>query len=197
MNRDQFSDDELAKLRPAVRVGDPIALDRLVKILYDDLRRTAAGLMRRERPDHTLQPSALVHEALMKLLSSNFVQTATDREQVFRAAVRAMREVLTDHHRSRMARIRPGAFRRHPLDAVLDHFVAVEGIPFADLNEALDNLAKEDARACLVTTFHFFLGMSLPEVAQSLELGQATVERDWHFARAWLRGQLKPDGSRP
>jgi RNA polymerase sigma factor (TIGR02999 family) len=197
MNRDRVSDDELPQILPAVRAGDPAALDRLVALLYDDFRRAAAGLMRRERPDHTLQPSALVNEALMKLLASDLFRTATEREQVFRAAVRAMREVLIDHHRQRMARKRPGAYRRHPLDAVLDHFVQVEGLRFADLNEALDNLARVDARACLVTTFHIFLGMSHPEVGKALELSQKQVERDWQFARAWLRDQLKADETRP
>jgi RNA polymerase sigma factor (TIGR02999 family) len=197
MTPDRLPPENLHALLAAVRDGDSTARDQLVALLYDHLRLSAARLMRHVRPDHTLQPSALVHEALIKLISSDLFQTATDREHVYRAAVRAMRQVLIDHHRHRTSRKRPGAYRRHPLDTVLDHFATVEGIPFADLNEALDGLVKVDARACLVVTFHIFLGMSLPEVGTSLELSQKTVERDWRFARAWLRDQLKPDESRP
>src|SRR6516165_2718658 len=97
-------DPALDQLIAVVRGGDTAVRDRLVALLYDDLRRTAAGLMRRERPDHTLQPSALVNEAVLKLLHSRALQTANDREHAYRLIVQAMRQVLIDHARRRRTR---------------------------------------------------------------------------------------------
>src|SRR5688572_17399864 len=101
MTQDRLPPEELDALFAALRDGDTTARDRLVALLYDDLRLAAARLMRRVRPDHTLQPSALVHEALVKLLAGDTLRTATDRQHLYRATVRAMRQVLTDHHRHR------------------------------------------------------------------------------------------------
>jgi RNA polymerase sigma factor (TIGR02999 family) len=189
--------EELDALLAASRDGDTAARDRLVALLYDDLRRAAARLMRRARPDHTLQPSALVHEALLKLLAGDTLRTAADRQHLYRAAVQAMRQVLTDHHRHRASRRGPGRWGRHPLDVVLDHLTSGQGVAVEALGEALDRLAAVDARACLVTTFRFFLGLSLAEAAEALEIAEATAERDWRFARAWLRDELRPGESRP
>jgi RNA polymerase sigma factor (TIGR02999 family) len=180
------------QLLAAVRAGDTAARDRLVALLYDDLRRTAAGLMRRERPDHTLQPSALVNEAVLKLIHSRTLQTAHDRDHAYRLIVRAMRQVLIDHARGRtMKQGKLGV--RHPLDAVIDHVEQVHRVPLPSLDAALDRLAVVNARACIVTTFHSLLGMSLPEVAEALEVAESTVMRDWAFARAWLLDQLDPE----
>jgi RNA polymerase sigma factor (TIGR02999 family) len=182
----------LDQLLAAVRAGDTAARDRLVALLYDDLRRTAADLMRRERPDHTLQPSALVNEAILKLIRSRALQTANDRDHAYRMIVLAMRQVLTDHARRR--RTKQGRLGiRHPLDAAIDHIERVHRVPLPSLDAALDRLAVVNARACLVTTFHSLLGMSLPEVAEALEVAPSTVMRDWAFARTWLLDQLEPD----
>jgi RNA polymerase sigma factor (TIGR02999 family) len=188
---DMPDDPALDQLIQAVRAGDAAARDRLVAILYDDLRRTAAGLMRRERPGHTLQPSALVNEAVLKLIRSQALQTAHDRDHAYRMIVGAMRQVLLDHARRRRTREGKLGFR-HPLDAAIDHVEQVHRVPMSSLDEALDRLAVANARACIVTTFHSLLGMSLPAVARALDVADATVMRDWAFARAWLLDQLGP-----
>jgi RNA polymerase sigma factor (TIGR02999 family) len=188
---DPLDDPALDQLIAAVRAGDTPARDRMVALLYDDLRRAAAALMRRERPDHTLQPSALVNEAVLKLLRSRALQTTNDRDHAYRMIVQAMRRVLADHAKQRTRRGPPGS--RHPLDAAIDHVERVHRVPMSSLDEALDRLAVVNARACIVTTFHSLLGMSLPEVARALEVAEATVMRDWAFARAWLLDQLDPE----
>jgi RNA polymerase sigma factor (TIGR02999 family) len=149
--------------------------------------------MRQERPGHTLQTTALVHEALIKILADRTLANGTDRTFLLKAASKAMRQVLDDHQRHRDTLKGPGRRRRTPLDAVLDHLADVEKLPFLDLHEALQVLEGVDARAALVVEFHIFLGMSLPEVAETLGISQKTVERDWKFARGWLRARLKPE----
>src|SRR5262245_24626350 len=189
---DPPDDPVLNELIQAVRAGNTGARDRMVALLYDDLRRTAAELMRRERPDHTLQPSALVHEAVLKLIHGRALQTANDRDHAYRLIVLAMRQVLFDHARRRKRRQEKLGIR-HPLDAVIDHIEQVHRVPLSSLDAALDRLAVVRPRACLVTTFHSLLGMSLSEVAEVPEVAPSTVMRDWDFARAWLLDQLGPN----
>jgi RNA polymerase sigma factor (TIGR02999 family) len=166
------------------------ARDGLVRAIYDELRRIAARMMLHERPDHTLQPSALVHEALIRLFAGNAFDDPADRQRIFAAAVLAMRQVLIDHHRHRHAAKRGGGWRRHTLDAVLDYFETVQRLDFLALHEALDRLAELNPRQGLVVSFHAFLGLTMPEVAEALGVSLKTVERDWRLARAWLCDQL-------
>jgi RNA polymerase sigma factor (TIGR02999 family) len=173
-------------------VSDESALDRdrLVRVLYDELHRVAVRLMRRQRPGHTLQPSALVNEALMRLLAGGLLDRRADRRIVLGAAVQAMRSVLTDHHRRREAGKRGGALQRHPLDGVLLHFEDREKTRYIDLDAAIDELARLEPRQALVVTFRYFLGMSVPEMAEVLSMSVSSVEADWRLARAWLRDCL-------
>lgn len=180
---------ELTAILDAVRAGSPDARDRLVRAIYAELRRTAGGLMRRERPDHTLQPSALVHEALVRLLSGQALTDAPDRHYLFGAAAQAMRQVLVDHARRRRAGKRLGDRVRVPLDAALVAFDA-RGLDVLSLHEALERLAGSHHRPAQVVELRFFGGLSVPEVAEALGVSDTTVEADWRFARAWLRGQL-------
>jgi RNA polymerase sigma-70 factor, ECF subfamily len=171
------------------RAGDERARGELVALIYDELRRVASRLMRRERPDHTLSPTAVVHEAVIRLLGESIFDRAADRSHLLAAAARAMREVLIDHARRRSAGRRGGGRRRVPLDAVVDYFEA-QGLDIVAVHEALDRLAELDGRQAQVTTLRHFGGMTAPEVAESLGVSVATVERDWRLARAWLAGQL-------
>lgn len=184
--------DDFAKLLRQAQAGDRTARDQLVASLYQDLRAIAHQRMRRERPGHTLQTTALVHEALIKILADQTLANGTDRTFFLKAASKAMRQVLLDHQRHRNALKGPGQRQRTLLDAVLDHLADVEKLPFLDLHEALEDLERMDARAALVVEFHIFLGMSQPEVAETLGISQKTVERDWKFARGWLHARLKP-----
>jgi RNA polymerase sigma factor (TIGR02999 family) len=180
---------DLTALIEQARSGDAEARERLTRAVYGELRRMADVLMRRERPGHTLQPSALVNEALIRLFDGEVLARARDRRYLFAAAASAMRQVLVDHARARDAAKRTGRRERVPLDQVLDYFEERK-LDVISLHEALDRLMALDERQGLVVALRFFLGLSVPEVADALEVSTGTVERDWRVARAWLRGQL-------
>jgi RNA polymerase sigma factor (TIGR02999 family) len=171
------------------RDGDERARDELIALVYDELRRVASRLMRRERPDHTLAPTAVVHEAVIRLLGEGVFVRAADRTFLFAAAARAMREVLIDHARRRAAGRRGGGQRRVALDAVVDYLEG-QGLDVVAVHEALDRLAELDGRQAQVMTLRYFGGMTVPEVAAALGVSVTTVEQDWRLARAWLSGQL-------
>jgi RNA polymerase sigma factor (TIGR02999 family) len=145
--------------------------------------------MRHERRDHTLQASALVHEALLRLLDGDTLADIPNRRYLFAAAAQAMRQVLVEHARRRSARKREGARVRVPLDQVLAGFDE-QGLDVIALHEALERLARDHPRPAQVVDLRFFGGLSIPEVAETLAVSDTTIESDWRFARAWLRGQL-------
>jgi RNA polymerase sigma-70 factor (ECF subfamily) len=185
---------DLSGLLGEARAGHADARDRLVRAIYGELRHMAGGLMRHERPDHTLQPSALVHEALLRLLGGEALADVPDRRYLFAAAVRAMRQVLVDHARRRRALKRDGRRVRVPLDRALAT-LEERGLDVIALHEALEHLAREHPRQAQVVDLRFFGGLSIPEVAAALGVSDTTAEGDWRLARAWLRGRL--GGSQP
>jgi RNA polymerase sigma factor (TIGR02999 family) len=180
---------DLTALLNEVRSGAPDARERLVRSIYAVLRRTAGALMRQERPGHTLQPSALVHEALLRLLEGDALVDVPNRRYLFAATTQAMRQVLVDHARRRNARKRDGNRVRVPLDQVLAGFDE-QGLDVIALHEALERLAQEHSRPAQVVDLRYFGGLSVPEVAETLAVSDTTVESDWRFARAWLKGRL-------
>jgi RNA polymerase sigma-70 factor (ECF subfamily) len=171
------------------RGGDERARGELIALIYDELRRVASSLMRRERADHTLSPTAVVHEAVIRLLGEAVFDRAADRSYLFASAARALREVLIDHARRRAAARRGGGMRRVPLDSVVDYFEG-QGLDVVAVHEALDRLAALDGRQAQVMTLRYFGGMTVAEVAAALGVSVATAEQDWRLARAWLTGQL-------
>jgi RNA polymerase sigma factor (TIGR02999 family) len=187
------SGDDLTGLLRRIQAGDPEAEHQLVALLYQDLRAIAARRMRRERPEHTWQPTVLVNEAFMRLRADGTLAAAPDRAFLLKAASKAMHQLLVDHHRRRSSAKRGGRLQRHALDVALDQVDRVDDIPFMELRDELEQLARVDERACMVVHFRFFLGMSAPDVAKALGVSQKTVERDWNFARGWLRDRLKPN----
>jgi RNA polymerase sigma factor (TIGR02999 family) len=191
MSKDQGVD--LTVVLDEARAGGKEARDRLVQEVYGELRRMANGMMRRERPDHTLQPSALVNEVLIRLFESDTLTKATDRRYLFAAAAQAMRQVLVDHARHRNAAKRVGGRDRVPLDDALAYFEE-QHLDVVALNEALDRLMALNERQGLIVALRFFAGLSVPEVAQVLDVSAATVEGDWRIARAWLHAQLGEAG---
>jgi RNA polymerase sigma factor (TIGR02999 family) len=184
---------ESTLLPGGARDGDERARDELIAMVYDELRRVASHLMRRERVDHTLSPTAVVHEAVIRLLGTAFFDKGKDRSYLFASAARAMREVLVDHARRRAAERRGGDRRRVPLDGVLDYFDG-HGLDVIAVHEALDRLAEWHPRQSQVMTLRYFGGLTMPEVAEALGVSVVTVERDWRLARAWLGGQLQEEG---
>jgi RNA polymerase sigma-70 factor (ECF subfamily) len=171
------------------QAGDERAQGEVLAQVYGELRRVAARLMRQERAGHTLSPTAVVHEAVIRLLGEAVFDRAKDRSFLVAAAARAMREVLIDHARRRGAGRRGGGRRRVPLDAVVDYFEE-QGLDVVAVHEALDRLAEANERQAQVMTLRYFGGMTVAEVAAALGVSVATVEHDWRLARAWLAGQL-------
>jgi RNA polymerase sigma factor (TIGR02999 family) len=163
--------------------GDPQALAELMPLVYAELRRLAVAQMRRERPDHTLQPTALVHEAYLRLAGHR--AGFRSRVHFYGAAAQAMRRILVDHARSRSARKRG---QRDPL-VDLDKVVGVgmeRHVDLVALDGALERLATVAKRAAKVVELRFFGGLSVGETAAFLDISPATVKREWSFARAWL-----------
>lgn len=168
--------------------GDAGARDRLFVIVYDELRRRAAAQLRRERRGHTLRPTALVHEAYLRLLGQDRAHWQ-NRAQFFAVASRTMRRVLVDHARERNAGKRAGQALRVALD---EDAAAVQPreVDLIALDHALDDLAALDARQSRVVEMRYFAGLGMEEIATLLEVSRATVDRDWRFARTWLYRRL-------
>jgi RNA polymerase sigma factor (TIGR02999 family) len=171
-----------------VREGKQGAEARLISEIYDDLRRVARRQMRHERPDHTLQPTALVHEAYCRLVRDSHMDWQ-NRAHFFATAAKAMRHILVDHARSRRADKRGGVQRQVTLD---DHNLQTElpGIDVLALDEALRRLTTFDERKSRIIELHFFGGLSFEEIALVLQLSVRTVKGDWAFTRAWLKREL-------
>jgi len=183
--------DVTALLRQA-SAGDQAALERLLPLVYDELRRLAADHLGRERPDHTLQPTALVHEAWIRLVD----QTRTSwesRGQFLAVAATSMRRILVDHARGRARIKRAAAGERVALEE--DAAVAAErGVDLVAIDEALRKLGEDDSRKVRVIELRFFAGMTIEETAAALSIAPATVKRDWEFARLWLLRELSGEG---
>ena len=181
---------EITPLLGRAQAGDERARGKLIGLVYDELRRVATRLMRRERTGHTLSPTAVVHEALIRLLGAAVFDKAADRSELFASAARAMRQVLVDHARRRAADRRGGGWQRVSLDRVLDYF-AEQKLDVVAVHEALNRLAELNERQSQVMTLRYFGGLTISEVAKALGVSPVTVERDWRLARAWLRDQLR------
>jgi RNA polymerase sigma factor (TIGR02999 family) len=175
--------------------GDRSALDSLTPVIYDDLRRMARALLTRERPEHTLSATALVHEVYLKLIDQRRVQWQ-NRAHFFGAAAAIMRRVLVDHARAKLSDKRGGSVVKIAMD---ESAALVEGLAedILDLDGALEALATFDDRKAQVVQMKFFAGMTMPEIAAALDLSDATIERDWTLARAWLVRRLHGGGGAP
>jgi RNA polymerase sigma-70 factor (ECF subfamily) len=181
---------DLSCLLAAAAAGDTGAKEQLFALVYQELRGISGRLMRQERPDHTLQTTALVHEAFLRLSQSKSLGAVPNRRYFFGAATRAMRQILAEHGEARATAKRGGDWQRVPLDDVLDHLEAQQ-IEATDLHDALEKLETLDERQAQVVTMKFMYGYTTADIASLLEISESTVENDWRFARAWLRGQLK------
>lgn len=176
-----------------IRTGGDDAARKLIPLLYDELRGIAARALARERPDHTLQPTALVNEAFLRMVDSSRADWR-DRQHFCRAAARVIRHVLLDHARAKSAAKREGAVIALPLDEGLIPALSTPAIDLLILSEALDKLESLSARQAAVVEMRFFAGMSVDETAAALDVSPRTVDGDWRFARAWLSRELAPAG---
>jgi RNA polymerase sigma factor (TIGR02999 family) len=172
----------------AIRGGDEGALERLLPVVYDELRRLAAAYLRREGRGHTLQPTALAHEAWLRMVDATRVDWR-DRAQFLAIAARMMRHVLVDHARAKKAAKRGGGRER----VTMADAAAPSGpvaLDVLDVDEALKELADLDSRKARVVELRFFGGLTEKEAAHALGVSATTVEDDWRFARAWLHRRL-------
>lgn len=184
----------VTRLLSAAHAGEPGALEQLLPLVYGELRGLAAALMRQERAGHTLDPTALVHEAWMRLASQESVGFA-QRGQFFAAAAASMRRVLVDHARAR-ERVKRGGGEAGLGDAALDGMLAAFEERAGDLvalEEALGELAVLDARQGRLVELRFFAGLEMQATAELLGISLRQAERDWTHARAWLRARLDED----
>jgi RNA polymerase sigma factor (TIGR02999 family) len=178
----------VSRLLQAWGRGDVQARDELVPVVYRELRRRAGAYLRRERSDHTLQPTALVHEAYLRLTAQDRVAWQ-NRAHFFAIAAQMMRRVLIDHAREHQAAKRPGAH----LKVLLDDGIGAAHPPACELmmvDEALVELARIDPRQGQIVELRYFGGLSEQEVAAVLSISRATVTREWQTARAWLYRRL-------
>ena len=186
------SDDKhITELLVGYGRGDKEALDQLMPIVYEELRRQAARYLRKERPGHTLQTTALIHEAYVRLVDQRHVQWQ-NRAHFFGIAAQLMRRILVDHARTKKRVKRGGSDIRVSLG---DADVAVKGqdLDVVALDEALQRLAQLDEQQSRVVELRFFSGLSVEETAEVLGISKATVKRDWSMAKAWLHRELTGD----
>jgi RNA polymerase sigma factor (TIGR02999 family) len=181
--------DEVTRLLSAASAGSQTALDRLLPIVYDEMRRLAQRLLGRERCDHTLQPTALVHEAYLKLVRQDSVGF-DDRAQFFAAAATVMRRILVDHARAKRREKRGGDAVQVALDDAVALFEQRSG-DLCALDEALTALAELDERKARLVELRFFAGVGMEEAARMLGVSLRTAERDWEYVRAWLNDRVQ------
>jgi RNA polymerase sigma-70 factor (ECF subfamily) len=190
------STDAVTRLLRAWSAGDPDAQEELLPLVYNELRRRAAGHLRRDRRDHTLQPTALVHEAYLRLIGQRDVDWQS-RTHFFALASRMMRRILVDHARTRAAAKRPEGQLRVTLDGDLAS-VAPRGFDLLMLDEALSELAHLDDRQGSIIEMCYFGGLTEAEVAEALSVSRSTVARELRSAKAWLYRRMtsgRPQGA--
>jgi RNA polymerase sigma factor (TIGR02999 family) len=187
----QLTQQEITNMLQDWSEGDREVPARLMPLVYDELRRLALSYLRRERPDHTLQPTALVNEAYLRLADQSNVGFH-DRAHFFGVAAKVMRRILVDHARRHHAEKRGGLNHKVPLE---DLAATPAGFDFdlVALDDALQALAAQDKRKSRIVELRFFGGLSVEETAEVLGVSAPTVKNDWRIAKAWLRRELSPE----
>jgi RNA polymerase sigma factor (TIGR02999 family) len=178
----------ITELLKNAQTGDRAALDRLLPLVYDELRKLASYQLRRERANHTLQPTALVHEAYLRLINQREV-VWQDRAQFFGLAAQMMRRILVNYALAHKAEKRGGNEPVISLDEAVS-FAAEREVNLVLLDAALSRLAELDAAQCRIVELRFFGGLTVEEVAEVMKISTATVKREWRSAKAWLYEQI-------
>jgi RNA polymerase sigma-70 factor, ECF subfamily len=170
--------------------GNQTALDKLMPLVYGELRRQASRYLSKERPGHTLQTTALIHEAYLKLLGKNEIEWQ-NRTHFFSIASTAMRQILVDYARERHREKRGGLAENLPLDEAFQIASNEKSVDLIALDDALNRLAKMDARQAKVVELRYFSGLSIDETAEVLGIANSTVRLDWNLAKAWLKQEIE------
>lgn len=180
--------EEVTQILQDWKDDSPAAADRLMPLVYDELRHLARGYLQRERSAHSLQATEIVHEAFLRLVDQ---QTATwqDRAHFFRVAAQTMRRILVDHARRELAEKRGGEWNRVTFDLAID-VAAPRELDVVALDDALLDLAKLNPEHSQIVELRYFGGLTIEEVAKVLRVSPRTVQREWRMARAWLRREI-------
>jgi RNA polymerase sigma factor (TIGR02999 family) len=187
---------EVTRILSAIEAGDPHAAEQLLPLVYDELRKLAAAKLAHEKPGQTLEATALVHEAYVRLMDIENVQQWSSRGHFFAAAAEAMRRILVESARKKRRHKHGGGRRRLNLDCVAS--VAADAQDeLVDLDEALVKLAAEEPMKAKLVNLRFFAGLTTAAAAEVLGISVATAERYWTFARIWLYAELNPDVESP
>jgi RNA polymerase sigma factor (TIGR02999 family) len=179
----------VTRVLAAIEQGDPHAAEQLLPLVYDELRKLAAARLAKEKPGQTLQPTALVHEAYLRLVDVEQAQHFNGRGHFFAACAEAMRRILVESARRKQAGKHGGQRKRVDLDQA-ETVATTSSEDLLALDEALDRLTRHDAVAVQLVQLHYFSGLSIEQSAEVLGLSTATAYRHWTFARAWLHSQL-------
>ncbi len=179
---------EVTRILSAIEQGDTLAAEQLLPVVYDELRRLAALKLAREAPGQTLDATALVHEAYLRLVGPDDSRRWKDRGHFFAAAAQAMRRILVDNARRKRARKRGAGLHRQPLDAVAAPEIELELVA---LDEALQKLAQADPIKARLVELRYFAGLTSERAAKVLDISPATADRYWAYARAWLRNEVR------
>ncbi|MHC4218722.1 MAG: sigma-70 family RNA polymerase sigma factor [Planctomycetota bacterium] len=187
------AETRVTQLLGAIRAGDPAARDELLPVVYEELRSLARGRMAAEAPGHTLQTTALVHEAYLRLLGQGDASWE-NRRHFYGAASEAMRRILVEHARRRQTRKRGGDRRRVDLEMIGGVFDA-EPADTLSLDKSLEELKQRDGRMYDIAMLRHFCGLTNEETARALDISPRTVRREWGYARLWLRKAMRGDSS--
>ncbi|MEW6208017.1 MAG: sigma-70 family RNA polymerase sigma factor [Acidobacteriota bacterium] len=190
---DTSAQSDITKLLIDLSDGDQAALDKLIPLVYSELRQMAARYLRREAAPHTLQTTALVHEAYLKLVDQKKVRWQ-NRSHFFAIAAQAMRRILIDHARTRLSARRGGSEQKIALDDGAIDISEERASSLVALDEALERLAEIDPQKSRIVELRFFGGLSIEETAHALGIGTATVIRQWRVAKAWLYKEVTGEG---
>lgn len=186
--------DDITQVLSEYEAGSEEAMARLIPVVYAELRRLAEQFLHAERRDHTLQPTALVHEVFLKLSGQQNVEWR-NRAHVFGVAALAMRRILTDYARSHVSKKRGGRRRKLTLQDAQDPHNSPD-IDLLALDEALSELAEIDAQQCHIVEYRFFAGLTIEETAKVMGISPATIKREWSLARAWLHRAISGDSTK-
>jgi RNA polymerase sigma factor (TIGR02999 family) len=179
----------VTEILSAIEQGDPYASGQLLPLVYDELRRLAAQRLAREKPGQTLEATALVHEAYLRLVDTDKVQQWNSRGHFFAAAAEAMRRILVERARHKRSRKVGGGRQRLEL-ADLEPAAPEPDVDLLELNEVLDKLEQHDPRKAALVKLRFFAGLTTAEAAQALGISTSTADNDWAYARCWLRLEI-------
>ena len=180
--------NDVTQILSRIDSGDPSAPEQLLPLIYDELRRLAAAKLAREKPGQTLQATALVHEAYVRMVGASQPRSYQDRRHFFAAAATAMRRILIDSARRKLTSKRGGDFERQPLEAIAG---PEPNEQLLELDEALQRFATKDPIKAQLVELRYFVGMTADEAAAVLGISPTTADRYWAYARAWLQAEVR------